>query len=248
MQTALDWGYKHKVLGYRPALINLQSDEDHPTQALSDMAHLARYFGGVKKLKGKKITVSWAYSPSYGKPLSVPQGVIGLLSRFGVDLTLAYPKGYELIGEIEAYAAAQAKKSGGKFRIVHDMAQGFAGAQVVYPKSWAGYGIMQKRTKLLEKGEAKAYEKLEKQALAQNSKHKNWSCSEKLMQTTSKGQALYMHCLPADITGVSCKQGKVAAGVFAKYKRQTYIQASYKPFIIAAMMLYGQFGDKAMEM
>lgn len=62
---------------------------------------------------------------------------------------------------------------------------------------------------------------------------------------TRGGKALYMHCLPADISGVSCRQGEVSAGVFEKYKRETYLQASYKPFIIAAMMLFGQFGPGA---
>jgi len=79
-------------------VINLQSDRDHPTQALSDLCHVKAYFGdSFEALKGKKITVSWAYSPSYAKPLSVPQGVIGLLTRFGMDVTLAHPEFCPLI-------------------------------------------------------------------------------------------------------------------------------------------------------
>lgn len=53
---ALDWGYKNQVLKFRPTVINLQSDEDHPTQSMSDLLHLANYFGGLGKLKGKKMT------------------------------------------------------------------------------------------------------------------------------------------------------------------------------------------------
>jgi len=60
------------------------------------------------------------------------------------------------------------------------------------------------------------------------------------MELTKGGKGLYMHCLPADISGVSCKQGEVSAGVFEKYKRETYLQASYKPFVIAAMMILYQ--------
>ena len=49
------------------------------------------------RLKGKKVAMTWAYSPSYGKPLSVPQGVIGLMTRFGMDVVLAHPEGVVFI-------------------------------------------------------------------------------------------------------------------------------------------------------
>ncbi|MFQ3619616.1 MAG: hypothetical protein SNJ78_01605 [Spirochaetales bacterium] len=97
---AITEAYKEGILHQRPVLVNLQSDIDHPTQSMADLAKLIDYFGGVEKLKGKKIAVTWAYSPSYGKPLSVPQGVIGLMSRFGMDITLAHPEGYGLIPEV----------------------------------------------------------------------------------------------------------------------------------------------------
>jgi len=71
--TALDEGFKEGVLSHRPAVINLQCDLDHPTQTLSDLLHLKNYFGHLGKLYGKKFVLSWAYSPSYGKPLSVSQ-------------------------------------------------------------------------------------------------------------------------------------------------------------------------------
>ena len=74
-----------------------------------------------------------------------------------------------------------------------------------------------------------------------NAKFKNWECTDKLMQTTKQGKALYMHCLPADITGVSCKEGEVASGVFERYRLTTYREASHKPFIIAAMILLTRF-------
>ncbi len=242
--NAADWGYKNGVLDQRPSVINLQCDEDHPTQSLSDMLHLINYFGGIEKLHNKKLTMSWAYSPSYGKPLSVPQGVIALMTRFGMDITLAYPKGYNLIPEIEAYAGREAKKGDGSFRITNDMGEAFKDADIVYPKSWAPYDVMKERTKLLKNQDDKGLDGLEHEALAQNAKHKDWTCTEKLMKQTHQGKALYMHCLPADISGVSCKEGEVDAGVFEAYKKQTYTQAGYKPFIIAAMILLTQFGEK----
>jgi ornithine carbamoyltransferase len=56
------------------------------------------------------------------------------------------------------------------------------------------------------------------------------------MQKTQDGKALYMHCLPADISGVSCEQGEVSKSVFDRYRRHTYQEAGYKPFVIAAMI------------
>ena len=90
---AVTEGNKDGILEQRPTLVNLQSDVDHPTQCMADMHHIIHEFGGVENLKGKKLAMTWAYSPSYGKPLSVPQGVIGLMTRFGMDVVLAHPEG-----------------------------------------------------------------------------------------------------------------------------------------------------------
>jgi ornithine carbamoyltransferase len=100
---------------------------------------------------------------------------------------------------------------------------------------------MQERTRLLRAGENDKLKALEKEALANNAKFKSWECTEKLMTTTKSGSALYMHCLPADITGVSCKEGEVSASVFEKYRLKTYAGAGHKPFVIAAMILMTRF-------
>ncbi len=92
---AVTQGNKDGILEQKPTLVNLQCDIDHPTQAMADMLHIIHEFGGVENLKGKKIAMSWAYSPSYGKPLSVPQGIIGLMTRFGMDVVLAHREGYD---------------------------------------------------------------------------------------------------------------------------------------------------------
>ncbi|MBI5613711.1 knotted carbamoyltransferase YgeW [Candidatus Gottesmanbacteria bacterium] len=239
-----DIGYQEGVLAQRPSVINLQSDEDHPTQALSDLAHLDDYFGGLENLKGKKLVMSWAYSPSYGKPLSVAQGTIALMSRFGMDITLAYPEGFHLIPDIEQLAGKNSKKNGGSFKVVHDMKSAFVGADIVYPKSWASHAVMEKRTELLKKDDQKGLEVIKNEALAINGKHKDWTCSEELMKTTKNGRALYMHCLPADISGVNCKKGEVDKSVFNTYRKQTYLEAEFKPFVIAAMILLTQYKEK----
>jgi knotted carbamoyltransferase YgeW len=242
---ALDDGVAAGVLPSRPTVVNLQSDIDHPTQAMADFLHLAHFYGGLEALKGKKIAMSWAYSPSYGKPLSVPQGVIGLASRLGMDIVLAHPEGYDLIPEVVALSEKQAKASGGSFKRVHSMDAAFEGADIVYPKSWAPYDVMQKRVPLLHEGNQAGLKELEKACLANNARFKDWECTEAKMKLTKAGKALYMHCLPADITDVSCSAGEVAATVFDRYRDDTYREASYKPYIIAAMILLGKSKDPA---
>ena len=229
------------MLNQRPAVINLQCDLDHPTQAMADLLHLQKTFGSLENLRGKKIGMTWAYSPSYGKPLSVPQGIITLMTRFGMDVTLAHPPGYDLVGETVEIARRHAAESGGSFKQTHDMGEAFAGADIVYPKSWAPFKVMEERTRLLRGGEADKLKDLEKAALANNAQFKHWECTEKMMERTRNGKALYMHCLPADITGVSCEEGEVAARVFERYRLETYREAANKPFVIAAMILLARF-------
>jgi len=234
---AVQYGYDNGILASKPVIVNLQSDLDHPTQSLADLSKLVDYFGGIDKLKGKKIAVSWAYSPSYGKPLSVPQGLIALMSRLGMEVNLAYPKGYELLPEIEELARKNTIKSGGEFMICDNMEQAFEGADIVYPKSWAPLSIMRTRTELMQNKDFKGLDELEKKCLIMNAEHMDWECNQKKMGLTRDGKALYMHCLPADITGVSCEHGEVSAEIFDKYMVDTYQQAGYKPFVIAAMIL-----------
>jgi len=198
-------------------------------------------FGGLDKLRGKRIAMTWAYSPSYGKPLSVAQGIIGLMTRFGADVVLAHPEGYNVMPEVLELSGRQAQASGGRFSQTHSMEEAFRDADVVYPKSWAPMAVMEERTRLLRAGENAALKDLEKSALAENARHKDWECNDKMMKLTKGGDALYMHCLPADISNVSCAQGEVSADVFEKYRLRTYHEASYKPFVIAAMILLTRF-------
>lgn len=239
--AAVDEGFREGVLPQRPSVINLQCDEDHPTQSMADLMHLIQTYGSIDALKGKKIAMSWAYSPSYGKPLSVPQGVITLMTRFGMNVVLAHPEGYDLIPDTLAVSEKHAKASGGSFTKTHSMEEAFKDADIVYPKSWAPFRVMEERTRILRAKENDKLAALEKEALSNNAKFKNWECTEKMMSLTKGGKAHYMHCLPADITGVSCKEGEVATSVFERYRIPTYREASHKPFVIAAMMLMTRF-------
>jgi knotted carbamoyltransferase YgeW len=242
---ALTEGAREGVLHRRPSIVNLQCDVDHPTQALADLAWLKKHFGGLDQLRGKKLAMTWAYSPSYGKPLSVPQGVIGLMTRFGMDVTLAHPEGYGLIPEVLEVARKGAAEGGGKFRVAGSMEEAFRGADVVYPKSWAPFHVMQRRTQLLQQGDKPGLSALEKECLANNARFTDWQCDRAKMDLTRDRKALYMHCLPADITDVSCKRGEVSAEVFEQYRIATYHEASYKPFVISAIMLLARVKDAA---
>ena len=117
--SAVEQGFSEGVLEQRPTLVNLQCDIDHPTQSMADMLHLINYFGGCGEPEGKEARMSWAYSPSYGKPLSVPQGTIGLMTRFGMDVVLAHPEGYELMPEVETVARRNTAKAGGSYTRTH---------------------------------------------------------------------------------------------------------------------------------
>ena len=238
---AVRQGNKDGILEQAPTLVNLQCDIDHPTQAMADMLHIINEFGGIENLKGKKIAMSWAYSPSYGKPLSVPQGIVGLMTRMGMDVCLAHPEGYEIMADVEEVAKKNAAASGGSFTKTNSMAEAFKDADIVYPKSWAPFVAMEKRTDLYGKGDFDGINALEKELLAQNAEHKDWACTEEMMKLTKEGKALYMHCLPADISGVSCEEGEVDASVFDRYRTPLYKEASYKPYIIAAMIFLAKF-------
>ena len=245
VSQAVQDGNRDGVLEQRPTLVNLQCDIDHPTQCMADTLHIIHEFGGIENLKGKKVAMTWAYSPSYGKPLSVPQGVIGLMTRLGMDVVLAHPEGYDVMPEVEDVARKNAQQSGGTFTKTSSMAEAFKDADIVYPKSWAPFAAMEKRTNLYGNGDFDGIKALEKELLAQNAQHKDWACTEELMKTTKDGKALYLHCLPADISGVSCKEGEVDASVFDRYRTPLYKEASFKPYVIAAMIFLSKFSDPA---
>ncbi len=173
-------------------IINMQCDVDHPTQTLADLQTIREKFGN--DLSGLKIAVSWAYAPSYAKPLSVPQGLITLMTRYGMNVSLAHPPGYNLIDRTVEAAQANAKESGGSFEIVDDMDAAFADADIVYPKSWGVHDLMLARQDATTQAEI---DENQRACLAKNDQFKDWICDERRMGLAKKS-AVYMHCLPAD--------------------------------------------------
>jgi len=163
----------------RTPVLNMQCDIYHPFQCLADLMTIQEKKG--RDLRRKKIVVSWAYASSYLKPISVPQSLILQMPRFGMDVTLSYPKEFMLMPEIEEEAKAQARKYGTGFEVVHDMEEGFKDADVVYAKSWGP---------LLTTDDPVAGKKLQ-------DKYQDWITDAAKMKLADPG-AIYMHPLPAD--------------------------------------------------
>ncbi len=207
-------------------IVNLQCDVDHPTQTLADLCRLREHF--PKGVAGKTIAISWAYSPSYAKPLSVPQGLIMLLTRFGMNVRLAHPAGYDLMPQCVESAKRHAAESGGTFEQVSTMDEAFKGADIVYPKSWGPYELMLERVNANRNHDAQAMKAIEQRALQQNAAHNEWICDERRMALTRN--ALYMHCLPADIGA------EVAPPVMERFRFSLAREANKKLYVIMALL------------
>ncbi|MEE4292793.1 MAG: ornithine carbamoyltransferase [Xanthomonadales bacterium] len=160
-------------------VINMQCDVDHPCQTLADLMTIREEFG--KDLSELKIAVSWAYAPSYVKPMSVPQGLVMLMSRYGMNVTLAHPPEYTLMDETLRIARENTARSGGRFEIVDSMEAAIEDADIVYPKSWGVESLY---------GNPEGAMKVAQQ-------YRGWICDEATMARAKK-HAIYMHCLPAD--------------------------------------------------
>ncbi len=220
-------------------IVNLQCDIDHPTQSMADLLWLEDNFDDLNQ---KNITVSWAYSPSYAKPLSVPQGLITLLTRTGANITLAHPPGYQLMEETMTAAASNAEASGGSFRVTNDMDDAFADAHVVYPKSWGAYDLMLERVDANAAGNSDEMAAIEKRALERNAEHTDWICDERRMGLTNEGTALYMHCLPADIGD------EVSPGVMDLHKVNVAKEANWKVYVVMALLAGAKVPDLAAKL
>jgi ornithine carbamoyltransferase len=214
----------------------LRGSTTHARDLGSGSAGPSRFQDG---LAGKRIAVSWAYSPSYAKPLSVPQGLIMLLTRFGAEVTLAHPPGYGLMEPCLASARRHAADSGGSFRVLDSMDEAFEGADVVYPKSWGPWDLMWSRVDANRARDAKRMAEIEQEALAKNAGHRDWICDERRMEKTRGGDALYMHCLPADIGA------EVSPRVMERHTVNVAREASWKMYVVMAALAVAKVPDLA---
>jgi len=159
-------------------VLNMQCDVYHPCQILADLFTLRERFGD---LRGRKLGVAWTSAPNYVRPISVPQSLILLMPRFGIDVTLAYPPEFKLMPEIEEQARANAAAGGARFEISHRFEDAFDGADAVIPKSWGP--LVHTRDKA--------------EGLRLIEKYPGWRCDAERM-ALGKEHMVYMHPLPAD--------------------------------------------------
>jgi N-acetylornithine carbamoyltransferase len=178
-----DWNFGNTYIrdvakASRAPILNMQCDIYHPFQILADLMTIIEKKGDPR---GKTIAVSYAYASSYQKPLSVPQSLILLLTRYGMNVRLVHPPEFKLMPDIVAQAADNARQHGGSFEVMDDMDAGFKDADVVYPKSWGCWVTTEDEAESIEIGR----------------KYTGWITDERRM-ALAKPDAIYMHCLPAD--------------------------------------------------
>ena len=179
-RTGIGQKYQYDIAKHANVpVFSMQDDVDHPCQAMADLLTIREKFG--HDLRGRKFVISWTYAPKYVRPLSVPQSLIMLMPRFGMDVTLAHPKGFELMPATLEAAQRHAAETGAKFEVVDDMDAAFEGADICYAKSWGPITVTE---------EPKAVQDMCDQ-------HKDWICDERRMGLAKKS-SIYMHCMPID--------------------------------------------------
>lgn len=193
------WGvgnaYIREMAKYsRVPVLNLQCDLYHPMQGLADLMTIQEHFGRTKT-QGLKVSIIWCYATTHKKPISVPVTQALLFPRYGMEVTLAYPEGYELPDWVIAQAEENARKNGGTIRITHNIREAFEGADVVIPKNWGSWYADSKKAPTDEKREGNTT--LTQEELERLAKNKSWKCTQELMDLTSEN-SIYMHALPAD--------------------------------------------------
>ena len=179
----VDWGvgngYIREVAeASRVPVLNMQCDIYHPFQILADLMTMREKLG---QLRGRRITISWAYAKSYQKPISVPQDLLLAATRFGMEVRLVHPPEFELMPAVMDEARANARRSGGSIESLDDFEAGFRHAEVVYAKSWGAL--------------LRARDDAEGAEIA--SRYTDWITDERRMAMAAD-HAIYMHPLPAD--------------------------------------------------
>jgi N-acetylornithine carbamoyltransferase len=155
-------------------IINLESAMHHPCQALADMMTIREKLGPGPK----RVLLTWAWHPK-PLPMAVPNSFALMAAQMGHDLVIAHPPGYELDDELIEGVRQQAAGAGGKVSITKDIDEAFAGAEVVYAKSW---------------GSKNLYGAPEKDIAGRTQYRDKWIVDEEKMTRTNS--AIFMHCLP----------------------------------------------------
>ena len=179
----VDWGignaYINEVAAAsRVPVFNMQCDRFHPFQVLADLLTIKEKLGDPRR---RTITVSWAYAKSYQKPMSVPQDLVLLATRLGMNVRLVHPPEYRLMPDLVEEAQANARRSGGCLELMDDFDAGIAGSDVVYAKSWGPLLVA----------------KTDEEGAAIGARYTDWIADERRIALAGP-EAIYMHPLPAD--------------------------------------------------
>jgi N-acetylornithine carbamoyltransferase len=107
----------------------------HPCQELAHVMALQEHFGSTD-LRGRKYVLTWTYHPK-ALNTAVANSALTIATRMGMDVTLLCPTpDYVLDQRYMDWAAQNVVESGGSLQVSHDIESAYAGADVVYAKSW----------------------------------------------------------------------------------------------------------------
>jgi N-acetylornithine carbamoyltransferase len=211
----VDWGVGNDYIrgvaeASRVPVLNMQCDLYHPHQVLADLLTMREKLG---ELRGRTLTLSWAYAASYQKPISVPQDLVTAATRFGMNVRLVHPPEFRLQPEVVDEARANARSSGGSLELMDDFDAGFRGSDVIYAKSWG----------------ALVTAKDESEGAEMARRHTDWMTDERRMALAADG-AIYMHPLPAD------RNVEVADAVIDSPRSVVYDEAENRLHVQKAVM------------
>ncbi|UCC63899.1 MAG: ornithine carbamoyltransferase [Anaerolineae bacterium] len=139
-------------------VINMADDRFHPCQGLADVMGWAEWYGdgpgrpNFDNLKGKGFLLTWASGALARSWCSVQEALL-IASRFGMNVTVARPDGYDLDGQVYEWSKENCAAHGTAFRVINDPDAGYDGAHVVYSRNWVtpeAYrdGVFQKQAEI----------------------------------------------------------------------------------------------------
>lgn len=162
-------------------IVSMAHDKFHPCQGLADAMGLRKHLG--KNLKGRKLLQVWGHGALARSWCSVQESLL-INSRFGMDVTLAYPGGFDLDPKVIEATKKNCEANGAKFEISHDPVKCYEGADVVYSRHWMSPNAY-------HDGEFHKQEEIDKAM-----KHKEWICDARKMKVSNN--AFYIHPMPID--------------------------------------------------
>ncbi len=149
----------------------------HPCQELAHVLALQERFG-TSDLRGKKYVLTWTYHPK-ALNTAVANSALTIATRMGMDVTLLCPTPEYLLDErYMGWAAQNVAENGGSLQVSHDIESAYAGADVVYAKSWGAlpyFGNWEPEKPIRDR-------------------YKHFIVDEAKMALTNEG--VFSHCLP----------------------------------------------------